>query len=347
MIELRKDRNDHLFFSFPEVSPDVSLRVEFNQTLRTPDDGNTYRLPPHFGALPLRHVDDFPQKAPLDWLRDGGVMLALYQSDAMWLRFQAQYVSERDTHYPLAVRVATGKINAITGSGWTSALQCEPQDYLVVPGQTWLQGYCPRTGLVRQFVAAPLEAGSKTDEQTIGETDHGGLQLQVCPMKRDVFERRFPKIDPKLQFPTYGAKLLSQMKPGVVHSTATESGLPADGKKTLDIYDDPFDLSDWDVEHSSSCFVHIANSLLWRLITDSEPTTRASTAETYAGYEIPWFDHYKDRLTSAAMTSTLSKLKSAFTLGFEKDESSLPEKTIDYHAGLQPNQVRECPRQME
>ena len=36
MIELRQDR---LEFSFPDVHPDAVLRVEFQRTLRIPDDG--------------------------------------------------------------------------------------------------------------------------------------------------------------------------------------------------------------------------------------------------------------------------------------------------------------------
>ena len=56
MIELK---SDGLVFSFPEVHPDATLRVEFERTLRIPDDGRDYPLPPGLGNFPLRHVDDF------------------------------------------------------------------------------------------------------------------------------------------------------------------------------------------------------------------------------------------------------------------------------------------------
>ncbi len=55
MIELTHDR---LAFSFPEVHPQAKLTIEFQRTLRIPDDDKSYPLPPGLGAFPLRHVDD-------------------------------------------------------------------------------------------------------------------------------------------------------------------------------------------------------------------------------------------------------------------------------------------------
>jgi hypothetical protein len=42
-------------------------------------------------------------------------------------------------------------------------------------------------------------------------------------------------------------------------------------KINQDIYDDPYDFNDWDQGLSSRCFVHLANSLVWRSITGKEP----------------------------------------------------------------------------
>ncbi len=41
----------------------------------------------------------------------------------------------------------------------------------------------------------PLGRGFSAEEQLTGEAEHGGLQIVVYPMKRSVFERRFPKGD--------------------------------------------------------------------------------------------------------------------------------------------------------
>ena len=72
MIELRSDQ---LVFSFPEVHSDARLVVELQRTLRIPDDGKDYSLPPGLGSFPMRHVDDHADRAPKAWLEHGGVML--------------------------------------------------------------------------------------------------------------------------------------------------------------------------------------------------------------------------------------------------------------------------------
>ena len=56
MIELIQDQ---LVFAFPELHPHAKLRIDFQRTLRIPDDGRDYALPPGLGRFPLRHIDDF------------------------------------------------------------------------------------------------------------------------------------------------------------------------------------------------------------------------------------------------------------------------------------------------
>src|SRR5262249_20851868 len=123
-----------------------------------------------------------------------GVMLPMYQSEAMWLLFTPQYVKQRGT-YPFAIKVAAGKIDAVTGKGWADGLTADPQDYMVAPRQPWLDGFCVKKGIIRQFVAMPLGAGYTAEEQLTSRAEHGGLQIVVYPMKREAFERRFPEVD--------------------------------------------------------------------------------------------------------------------------------------------------------
>src|SRR5215213_6736744 len=106
MIELL---HDHLTFSFPEVHPGAKLSVAFQRTLRIPDDGRTYPLPPGLGNFPLRHVDDFAATVPPGWVDHGGVMMPMFQSEALWLLFQPGYVPNHGM-YPCAIKVAAGKI---------------------------------------------------------------------------------------------------------------------------------------------------------------------------------------------------------------------------------------------
>lgn len=319
MIELKRDS---LVFSFPQVSRDATLSINFQRTLRIPDDEKTYPLPPGLGSFPLRHVDDYAKDVPSHWLERGGVMLPMYQSEAMWLHFNAKYVGNRLHDYPFAVKIATGKINAVTGDSWTNALRNKPQDYLVAPPQPWLDGYAVQKGIIRQFVAMPLGSGYSAEEQLTGEAKHGGLQIIVYPMKREVFERRYPEreIDRGTRY------CVSALPSVAMRRSEPDMGLAPGGKMKQTIYDDPFDFDDWDTSAASRCFVHIANSLVWRQITGSNPPTTPPTATEYTRARLPWFDYYDDDLGAAVGGGAqLGHLKSVATLGVEKDENPLPE----------------------
>ncbi len=58
----------------------------------------------------------------------------------------------------------------------------DPQDYMVVPDQPRLDGFCVDKGMVRQFTAMPLGEGYTVEERLTGEARHGGLQIVVYPM---------------------------------------------------------------------------------------------------------------------------------------------------------------------
>ena len=284
MIELKDGR---LEFSFSEVHPDAKFAIDFQRTLRIPDDGEEYFLPPGLGSFPLRHVDDHADSVPPAWVEHGGVLLPMYQSEAMWIYFNGHYCQDRGTSYPFAVRIAAGKIDAVTGEVWANELADAPQNYVVVPEQPWLDGYCVSKGLIRQFVAMPLGAGYTAEEQITGRAESGGLQILACPMKRDVFEKRFPEIEEStdVMCETDDTVCFSCMSGGM--------GLAPGGLMRQEIYEDPFGIDDWDQEQYSRCFVHISNSLVWRAITGEEPPTAPPTASEYTDAGLPWFDYYK------------------------------------------------------
>ncbi len=338
MIELIKDA---LVFTFPEVHPAAKLTVTFQRTLRIPDDGNDYPLPPGLGSFPLRHVDDPIANIPRSWVRHGGVMLPIHQAEALWMAFDSEWIDDYRRSYPFAVKVACGKINAISGDHWSSVLHRRPhQDYLVVPEQPWLDGCCVEKGIIRQFVAMPLGEGYTAEEQVTRRAETGGLQIQVMPMRREVFDRRFPLF-------------YRESVPGppmcVTESPCEYSmGLAPGGRMRQEIAEDPYRLADWERKQRSRCFVHLANARQWSQITGEQPPATPVTAKAYTAAGLPWFSWYDEAITALPGSKKLARLKSVAAIGRKKGRRPLPgnptvkpRRVIALHPGLLPGQVRE------
>jgi hypothetical protein len=339
MMELQSDA---LVFRFPEVHRDAELRVVFQRTLRIPDDGRSYPLPPGLGKFPLRHVDDFASRVPEAWMRHGGVMLPMYQSEALWLQFYSPQ------GYPFAVKVATGKINAVTGAAWHDGLNRDPQDYMPVPEQRWLDGYCVEKGFIRQFVAMPLGAGYTAEEQVTGRADHGGLQVSALPLRGEVWERMLEERRRQADAASAMVTRAAMAAPPAAAAPMMEMGLAPGGRMRQEIFTDRRPLEEWDTRTSSRCFVHIANSLAWRHITGAEPPTAPRTADEYTRHGQPWFDYYDERQTAVGGSGVLNALKSVLQMGRDKGEVPLPENTstdpshvVHLRSGLREHEVRE------
>lgn len=146
--------------------------------------GNT-PSPPGLGRFPVEHVDDFADNLPDTWRTHGGVFIPMYQSETLWINFSGDY--------PCAVKIAAGKINAVSGEPWSNGLSADPQDYAVIPEQPWLDGFNVSEDFIRQFIAMPLGEGFTAEEQITGKAEHGGLQIIVYPMKYDVYVEHFER----------------------------------------------------------------------------------------------------------------------------------------------------------
>ncbi|MDE2804751.1 MAG: hypothetical protein OXN18_06345 [Gemmatimonadota bacterium] len=316
--------HDQLTFRFPDVHADARCSIEFQRTLRIPDDDRTYYLPPGLGRFPLRHLDDFADRLKREMVRRGGVVMPIHQAEALWISFDVGY-DERFRHpYPVAVKIATGKICAISGQPWEEGLSQDPQNYVVLPEQPWLDGYCVEEGVIRQFVAMPLGDGYTAEEQLTGEAVHGGLQIAAYPMKRKVFDELLRRYEESL------ADEMRRSPPPdgfdmVCSPPAKEMGLAPGGRMRQEIYDDPHGLDVWDQEHGSRCFVTMANSAQWMAITGEHPPTVPPTARQYAKAGLPWFDYYDADHEAIAGAEELAGLKSVKAMGQKLGKSPLPE----------------------
>lgn len=344
MIELKRNT---LEFRFPEISPDARLSIEFQRTLRIPDDDQTYPLPPGLGRFPLEHVDDFAANVPGRWLHRGGVMLPMYQAEALWINFNGYFVLNRRATYPFAVKIAAGKIDAVTGESWDESLHKKPQDYVVIPQQPWLDGYCVSRGVIRQFVAMPLGSGYSAEEQITGTAEHGGLQIKVFPMRREAFERRYPVKHLKGKMLRKRNCKLAPAASAPMEACESDMSLAPGGQMSQEIYDDEFRFHEWDHKASSRCFVHLVNTEMWQGITGKRPPTKPPKSKDYTKAGLPWFDYY-DESPAVNAQAKLANLKSVAQLGEQKRQHPLPDNdavdptnVVGLRKGLRPGQVRE------
>ncbi|KAF2021493.1 hypothetical protein BU24DRAFT_417132 [Aaosphaeria arxii CBS 175.79] len=157
--------------------------ISFQRTTRMPDDNKLHQLPPSLGTFDLFNISAYEDRIPKKIRDVGGVFFPMWQREAMWIQFETP-VNRGIKNY--AVRVFIGKVNAISGllmdeDPSTKDGLNEQQDYVVVPGQQWLDGICVAPGVVRQFVAMPLGSGYTVEGQKTKEEKHGGLQIEIIP----------------------------------------------------------------------------------------------------------------------------------------------------------------------
>lgn len=364
-------KNEQLTFNFNELKDDNVFNVNFNRTLRIPSDDKKYGLPPGLGNFPLQHVEDFKSNVPDGWNEHGGVFFPMYQAEAMWMRFHSP------SGRPFAVKIASGKVNAVSGKAWTNMLEgsgsfvdfdskneknqgrvnldkdkklekdVEP-DYMVAPNQPWLDGFNVGRGVIRQFIAVPLESGYTVEEQVTGRAEVGGVQIIVYPMKEEAWNKI------KASQPSYmhdgvlemaacaspqGGlyKSMSMASHGVMRSAAAkpDMGLGAGGKMKQEIYEDPYGIDAWDTDNSLRVFVHLANSEQYKNITGHNPPTTPPSPDMYRRYGYPWFNFYSDDKVLEG-SDVLSKVKSVSELEDIKGETILPDIGHKPHKNQKP-----------
>ena len=290
------------------------VAVRFIRTLRLPETG-THPLPPGLGEFPVRRVADFPDTAPEEWRARGGVMLPVYLREAMWLSFAG-------TAEPAALQVGVGKVCAVSGKPWSDRLSRDPQNYLVLPRQPWLDGINSGKGTVRQFVAVPLGLGATVEGQVTGEEVWGGVQLQSFPLTereltkwREDERRRSERARAiTLSSGGYGGMpampMAAQAPPAPgAPAAAPRMGLGVGGSMRQEVYEDDRPLTSWAKEPAGRVFVHLVTPPEWRRITGEEPPPSPVDRAAYTRAGLPWFDYHDQDAEDLAPTDTLEAVK--------------------------------------
>lgn len=133
------------------------LYISFRRTIRVPDNQDLSKLPPNLGGFKLHKVQDYTKSLPRHIAEKGGVFFPMHQREAMWIRFEA--------NRPFMIKIYCGGVNVVSGEYASEGDETKQrraklreqgkpiQDYVVVPGQCWLDGVAVEPSVVRQFIA--------------------------------------------------------------------------------------------------------------------------------------------------------------------------------------------------
>ncbi|MBO0865807.1 MAG: hypothetical protein J2P16_12130 [Mycobacterium sp.] len=281
------------------------VRVSFLRTLRIPETG-LHPLPPGLGRFPLRRVEDYPDTAPAEWLARGGVMLPIYQREAMWLSF--------DADEPAALQVGVGKVCAVSGNAWSERLRRNPQNYLALPKQPWLDGINAGDGFIRQFVAVPLGSGATVEGQVTGQEVHGGIQLRAVGLTAEALARW--RADRR--------RSVDRLRMLGAAPVCASMGLGAGGRMRQEVYRDDRSRSDYDENRSCRVFVHLCSAAQWTAITGEVPPPTPVDRDAYVKAGLPWFDYFDADADDLAPSDTLAGVKTVGDLLAGKEDSFLP-----------------------
>jgi hypothetical protein len=287
----------------------------FQRTLRIPDDGRSYPLPPGLGRFPLYRVRDFSDRVPEHWDRENGYFLPMYQSEAMWIDFDGAWWK------PNAVKVGVGMVNAVSGTQWKPGLHASPQDYVVVPEQPWLDGIKSGEGTIRQFVAVPLGIGHTVEAQVSGKESEGALRIAVYEPRPG----RFPDHPPEnlrpvgaVDAPTLAMKFESG-----------GMGIGAGGRMKQKVYEDSYGLDAWAEDAPWEIVIYIINSNQFETITGRKPPSTPVDASTYTTHGFPWFDLYDEHKSDVRASDALKKVRSTAELQGKRDSSvTVPDSLV-------------------
>ena len=287
------------------------FQITFQRTLRIPDDGRTYPLPPGLGRFPVYRCGSYGAKIAAHLQGEDCYFIPMYQREALWLGFTC-------TWPPVAVKIAIGGINAISGQLDAGSLHSDPQDYVVCPGQLWLDGINSGPATIRQFVAVPLGSRATVEAAVTGQEETGGIQIEVYSPKPGV-ELTQPVASP-------GVRPARQFSPRM--------GLGAGGRMAQKIYPDPHGIDAWQETAAARLFVHIVNSVHFRDITGTDPPPTPIDARTYNERGLPWFRLYEEHMGDVAAPEVFAKITPVADRDREPGDPT--DETID----IDPDNIR-------
>jgi hypothetical protein len=262
--------------------------LSFQRTLRVPDAGLNYPVPPRLGNFRIHRVEDYLSTVPFSWthLHDEGrasIFIPMYRREALWLAFGG--VSWK----PNAVVVGLSNANALSSGHLEMGLHNAPQNYIVSPHQPWLAGASSRGGRLRQFVVASPDFGLRA-----------GLAQQGHDMAEETPTIDLMVYDPRPGiFPNDPPRALAGREDVVFEESVQPYRLGLDAgmrqNHATSPFPDPYGLETWESEPCARVAVHLVNIEQFRQITGHEPPHTSVTTDTYSAAGLPWLDDYEEK----------------------------------------------------
>ncbi|KAI4932414.1 hypothetical protein J4E85_002812 [Alternaria conjuncta] len=238
------------------IEANCGFHMSLERTPRMPDDNKLHQLPSSLGSYDLFSVESYADRLPANIGDSGGVFFPMWQREAMWLNFEP-------TIRKCAVRIFMGHVNVISGLTMEETANYEndelEQDYIVIPGQRWLDGICVAPGVVRQFVPMPHQGsgnplmGVDNDDDAFG----GGDRVS-------------------------GGNGVDAPDPQVIETKNIKAmGLAAGGKLIQDIYKDPYPPTTWNHAAARILHIHILDPVSCEKVTHIVPAPPSTDVKSY------------------------------------------------------------------
>jgi hypothetical protein len=261
-----------------------TCRVALHRTLRIPDDGRDHPLPPSLGRMTAYVAGP------------GELVVPMRRAEALWLEFGGPWWK------PHALKVGIGGIDAMSGAAFDPAvLTADPQDYVVIPDQPWLDGINAGDGFIRQFVAVPLGEGLTVEGQLTGREDVGGITLALHAPRPGLFpdEPPHPRHDDL------------RLAAGPLEMSM---GLGAGGRMRQEVYADDHGVGTWEPEPVDTVRIDLVDALAFEALTGLTAPPPVVDAEAYTRHGLSWFDLVDPTGRDVAAAARLAAVRSVADL---------------------------------
>ena len=232
---------DGLCIHFPDVHAEARCHISFHLD----DHPEPSTLQSLFGndRVPLFHIDDYTQDLPDAWVKRGGLIAPVRSGQKLRIKLSG--------NYPFAIKIATGKVNAITGEPWSDHLNFDQQDYLLSSRQSTFSGFRRPDGTIHQFVVSPMGVGATIEEEVTGAAEFGGIQLVAYPLSASTYQKSRSET-------RFSINLSPEAEERIKAAALKPLGLAAAEPVQEELIKaDYYSPQDWDTRQSRRCFIHL------------------------------------------------------------------------------------------